>query len=344
MASSPAAVATGTTDDERPAPVEGGARRDLKGLLGHLRVTPWSVGISLATVVLLVVGVLWASHLPAELSQGDVDWTWVVAAAAVVVGVYVGWSISLAGATSQHLPPLRLLQLEVSESLTQMATPDGIGSYALSMRFLTRNGLEGPAAAAACGLNGFVTSGVSALLVPIGAVVAASTLDLTQLRGDAPSGWWTVILAVVVVALVVTLVRRLPRAKQTSRRWLREGGQYIHSLLRHPGRGLVIAGGELVAAASQTACMCLLLVATGAPVNVAAVMVIVLLATAASNTVPVPGGLGAPEAILMAGLTSIGVHHTDAMIASLTYRMFTYWVPPVPGTLLLYDLFRRNLV
>jgi len=80
------------------------------------------------------------------------------------------------------------------------------------------------------------------------------------------------------------------------------------------------------------------------PVHLAALVVITQLAGAASSVVPIPGGLGAPEAILIAGLTSIGVEHNHAVIASLSYRMLTYWLPPLPGVVLLYDRFRRGLV
>ena len=94
----------------------------------------------------------------------------------------------------------------------------------------------------------------------------------------------------------------------------------------------------------QTACMVSVLIALGAPIHVAAIVVVVQLAGAASNVVPVPGGLGAPEAILIAGLAAMGVHHDQAILAAVFYRLMTYWTPTIPGSYLLVDLFRRNLV
>ena len=59
---------------------------------------------------------------------------------------------------------------------------------------------------------------------------------------------------------------------------------------------------------------------------------------------PTPGGLGAIEAALIAGLTGIGVASGPAVSAVLTYRLATYWLPVVPGWLSWRYLQRRGHV
>lgn len=46
---------------------------------------------------------------------------------------------------------------------------------------------------------------------------------------------------------------------------------------------------------------------------------------------PTPGGLGAVEDLLVAGLTAVGVAPTAAVAAVLTSRLLTYWLPVLPG-------------
>jgi undecaprenyl-diphosphatase len=48
---------------------------------------------------------------------------------------------------------------------------------------------------------------------------------------------------------------------------------------------------------------------------------------------PTPGGLGAFEAALIAGLSGIGMSSGAAVSAVLTYRLTTYWLPVLPGWL-----------
>ena len=72
---------------------------------------------------------------------------------------------------------------------------------------------------------------------------------------------------------------------------------------------------------------------------------LVLLAFAASavlGMIPItPGGLGFVEAGLTAMLTLAGIPATDALLATLAYRMFQFWLP-IPAGFFAYLLFRRK--
>jgi len=56
-------------------------------------------------------------------------------------------------------------------------------------------------------------------------------------------------------------------------------------------------------------------------------------AAALAAIAPTPGGLGAIEAALVAGLTGVGMSSGLAVSAVLLYRLATYWLPVVPGWL-----------
>ena len=60
-------------------------------------------------------------------------------------------------------------------------------------------------------------------------------------------------------------------------------------------------------------------------------LVVTITASGAQYAVPVPGALGAPEAVLIAGLTAAGLAHGPTVAAAATFRMITYWLPSVPG-------------
>ena len=55
--------------------------------------------------------------------------------------------------------------------------------------------------------------------------------------------------------------------------------------------------------------------------------------SALAAVAPTPGGLGAIEAALVAGLTGVGMSSGLAVSAVLLYRLATYWLPVVPGWL-----------
>jgi uncharacterized protein (TIRG00374 family) len=74
------------------------------------------------------------------------------------------------------------------------------------------------------------------------------------------------------------------------------------------------------------------------------VLVIYLAAAAAASLSPTPGGLGAIEAALVAGLTRSGTAVTAAVAGVLAYRIVSYWLPIIPGLIAFRWLRRTNAI
>ncbi|MGI9643702.1 MAG: lysylphosphatidylglycerol synthase transmembrane domain-containing protein, partial [Ilumatobacteraceae bacterium] len=56
-------------------------------------------------------------------------------------------------------------------------------------------------------------------------------------------------------------------------------------------------------------------------------------AVAIATFAPTPGGLGALESAMIAGLTGFGLPAGPAVSATLTFRLATFWLPILPGWL-----------
>jgi undecaprenyl-diphosphatase len=63
------------------------------------------------------------------------------------------------------------------------------------------------------------------------------------------------------------------------------------------------------------------------------VAIVYLVGSMVSSVAPTPGGVGAVEATLIAGLTAAGMSSTAAIAATILFRLATFWVPLVPGWL-----------
>jgi uncharacterized membrane protein YbhN (UPF0104 family) len=315
---------------------------ELRSFLHTAKIPGWAYPVIVATFSLIFVAALWISHLPRYLESYPVRW-WLVLAAAVAISLqFVGYALSLWAAATRPLPFGELCALELGESVTAMATPEGVGSLALSMRFLAKQGFSTPEAGAATGLSSFVTSMTAAVLLPIGIILAASDLDVAKLRSEVPSSAWLVIIGIIAVAALVTVIVKAPSFRSKVRAWSRSAGQYLRLSIEQPGKTLVIVLGELVTVSGEVACLSLLLLAVNRSPHPGSLIVIVLISSTASAVVPIPGGLGAPEAILIAGLSSLGIDSVSALIASVSYRMLSYWLPPIPGAVALHRLHRRG--
>jgi uncharacterized membrane protein YbhN (UPF0104 family) len=63
-----------------------------------------------------------------------------------------------------------------------------------------------------------------------------------------------------------------------------------------------------------------------------------------SGLVLVPGGIGAAEAALTAGLIAMGVDESTAFAIAITQRLCTFYLPPIWGYFALRWLGRKGFV
>jgi hypothetical protein len=65
---------------------------------------------------------------------------------------------------------------------------------------------------------------------------------------------------------------------------------------------------------------------------------------ASLDAAPTPGGVGAVEAVLIAGLTAVGVDKEIAVPSVFLFRLATFWLPVLPGWLAFHHLTRRGML
>jgi undecaprenyl-diphosphatase len=84
--------------------------------------------------------------------------------------------------------------------------------------------------------------------------------------------------------------------------------------------------------------------AFGGGLAFSAVGAVYLAGSAIGQAAPTPGGLGAVEAALIAGLVSVGLDKEVAVPAVLLFRLATFWLPILPGWATFSRLTHRHLI
>jgi glycosyltransferase 2 family protein len=82
--------------------------------------------------------------------------------------------------------------------------------------------------------------------------------------------------------------------------------------------------------------------APSSKLSFAVVAVVFLAGQAIGSAVPTPGGLGAVEATMTAGLAAADLPGETAVSAVLLFRSVTFWLPVVPGWLAFTHLQRQQ--
>jgi len=306
------------------------------------RVRPWSLvtGIAAAAAFYLVGTQLTDVDVNELASQSD--WRWVVVALVSVFLSYIGASFALLGFVPERVPFGRTLAAQISLSFLRLVAPSAVGNVAVNIRLLTRAGVDGPLAAASVAANQVGNVAVTVPLVALFAVVSGSSAAANL---EPSPRTITIALAAVATLGLLTLI---PRVRvwigEVWRNFAERGLPRLFDVLSNPHKLSVAIGGIVLQLLALVMCFYASVRAVGTTVDFTALAVVQLVGNTIGMAVPTPGGLGAVEAALSAGIGTIGVGGAYALPAVLLFRFISFWLPIVPGWILWTQLQRRNLV
>jgi uncharacterized membrane protein YbhN (UPF0104 family)/tRNA A-37 threonylcarbamoyl transferase component Bud32 len=319
------------------------------------RVSIQSIGLVLliALVAYAIISALadvGLANLVDEFKAADLGWLAVALALSPVIPV--AQAVATLGASFRPLRFGPVLMLEYAIQFIALAVPSSAARLALDVRFFGRNGIEGGAAlsigviASVCG---FI---IQVLLIVVISLSGLASLDLggagattTSSASDASStgGHPLLLLTAVLVVLGVSVTLAVPKyrtavrlAVPRYRAMLRAQASSAATALRvlrsPPKVGLILAG-NLGAQVLQAIILGLCLRAFGYHATMAELILVNTIANLFAGFMPVPGGMGVAEAAYTAGLVALGVPNAPALSTSIAFRMVTYYLPPVWGSI-----------
>ncbi len=216
------------------------------------------LGLATAAVTFLAIVFLAGAiaDVPAAFSKvhGE-DWLWLVPAIGSAAAVFFAAAVALSGAVDIRLPPGRTVLLEVGRSFTTMATPGGVGSFALTVRFVQRLGIEVAAASASAALVSVGSLLVDLVALLFGGILSASTFQTENLHSAAGSDGWLLLAGVVVLAAAVAAVWHFPRLHRRVVPQLKMAGGMVRSVSRRPRKALRLVVGQALLLAAEVACL-----------------------------------------------------------------------------------------
>jgi undecaprenyl-diphosphatase len=215
---------------------------------------------------------------------------------------------------------------------------------ALNLRFLQKSGVDTAVGTSGIGLNAVAGIVVHVIMVVTFVVWAGrSTFDSFDLPD--PKVLLYGLAGVVVVAVVALAIRGVRDALvQRLLPVLKRSVSGLLQVLRSPVKIAMLLGGSAIVTLSYVVAVYVATLAFGGDLAFAQVAAVYLLGAAVATAAPTPGGLGALEAAVIAGLVAAGMDNTVAVPAVFLYRLATFWLPILPGWLCFGYLQRQHLV
>jgi glycosyltransferase 2 family protein len=288
----------------------------------------------------LLAGELARVSLGHALRTADVRWGLVALALSAVT--YAAAALELSGFVAERLNFTRTILAQLAGSFVTLVTPAAVGGAALNIRYLQRRKIPAPVAAASVGVSQLVAFVLHVLLLVVSIAIAGAA-DKNPFR---PPTWsYFVLASLVVMALGVLAVpagRRLLRARVQPML-----GQVLPRLLevaQQPRKLAEGIGGALLLSLAYILCLAACVQAFHGSAAIASIAVVYLTGAALGSIIPTPGGLGAVEAALTAGLVAAGLHGTEAASSVLLFRLLTFWLPVPFGWAALNYLERQDAI
>ena len=272
------------------------------------------------------------------------NWAWVPVIIGLSALTYVASAIALIGSVPGHVPFGPAVLAQGASSFINRVSPANVGGMALNARFLQKTGTGTPASVAAVGVNALAGAVMHVVLIVVFFALAGH--DLTK-AFKLPSGSKILLALAVIIAVIGAVL-----ASRPGRRWTRKqlipGARSAAGSLRQAAAspvklGLLFGGSALITLA-YIAGLAASVQAFGGGPGLIVIGAVYLAAAALAAAAPTPGGLGAIEAALVAGLTGVGMQPGPAVSAVLLYRLATYWLPVLPGWLCWRSLQHREYV
>jgi putative heme transporter len=307
------------------------------------RLLGWRLLLGAATVIAVIVLTqrLEAADLGHRLRAADPSW--VVLTVGLSGLTVIGSSLALIALTPGRLSFRRTVAVQLATSFVNLVTPASAGGLALNVRYLQRCGVPVAAAVAVVGIIQSSSVLVTAVLVIF---LLLGSGRFTEISSSLP---WPGLVVVIALACLLALVVRVWPA---GRAWLirvviapaRDSWPQLRATLLSPSRVALAVAGHLMVTLGFAGTLGAAASAFGESTSIVLLTLIVVGSSAVAGVAPVPGGIGAFEAALTAGLVTAGVDAGVALSAALLFRLVTFWSRVPIGWVALLLLRRREAV
>lgn len=294
--------------------------------------------VALTVVAFLFIGQFSKVNLFGALRHTQIGWFLVALLGSAIT--YFGAAANLAAFVPKRLSLVRGFFVQLSSAFVGVAMPPTVGHVAVNSRYLTRQNVDPSSIAAAVALSQIVNVVTSVPLLFIFGLLTGSGVSRFKI---VPGADLLIALAAIVVIVGGALLVPDLRRRFAQRIWPHVRGVWPRLLfaVSQPLRLAAGIGSNLLLTFGYLVAFLASLHALGAHPALLPAAIVYLAGNTVGSFAPTPGGLGAVEAVLAAGLTAIGIPAHEAIPAVLIFRVATFWLP-IPAGWLAYIVLRRR--
>ncbi|MET0895377.1 MAG: lysylphosphatidylglycerol synthase domain-containing protein, partial [Acidimicrobiia bacterium] len=258
-----------------------------------------NIGILAGVLFALVIaissleGVDWSS---VQHEFETATWAWALLALILYPLVPMSWATALLGCVNRNLAFVPTALVQLACSFLNLITPNGIGGTALQLDYLLKQGVPIASGGSAMVLSTGVGGAIQMILFLIAVSVTATTFDFNSGSSSGSASLWVI----AIVAALIGIVLLVPKIRGKVVPAVKQAASDIWAVVRNPRKAMLLLGGDTMGNLIYPALLGLCLLAFGAHLDFAQLMVVQIGAGMLGGAAPVPGGIGVQEAALTA--------------------------------------------
>jgi uncharacterized membrane protein YbhN (UPF0104 family) len=276
-----------------------------------------------------------------ELSEAQP--AWLILALLLAQCTFLAGGIAVRGTVTTPLALLPCVLLQSAIKFVNLTVPSSAGRIGMNLRFLQQMGVPGPQAVGAGAIDDVAKKVVQIALLLLALPLIDLRLDTTKFRGPSPDSR---LVAALGVAIVITgvVILTVPKFRARIVPAVRSALSGIRDVARIRQKRLQLFGGRLAAELLYALSLGATCLAYDIDLNLAQLVFVNTGAGLVAGLVPTPGGIGAAEASISAGLIAVGVDSPTAVAIAITQRLWTFYLPPIWGYVSLRWLTKKGYV
>src|SRR5215467_6213073 len=271
-------------------------------------------------------------------------WAWLPLIIVMSAATYLASAVALMGAVAVRIRFWPTVLAQAASSFVNRVSPANVGGMALNVRYLQKSGVDTSAGVAAVGVNSLAGAVVHLILIVVFFTWAGRGLGKAL---KLPSSSKLLLILAIVAAIAGIVLATRPGRRFTAAKLipgLKSATASLARVARAPNKMIMLFGGSALITLAYIGALAASVQAFGGGPGIVLIGAVYLGAAALAAAAPSPGGLGAIEAALIAGLTGVGMPAGPAVSAVLLHRLATYWLPVAPGWLCWRVLQRREYI
>lgn len=228
-----------------------------------------------------------------------------------------------------RIPFVLTLRVQMAGLFVSKLLPSSLGTVTLNLYYLVQQKHTPLQSTAVMTMNA-LTGGIAYGILIVLALVFGNTSSMAG-RGSLDVNTKAIVLILAGLVLTIVFVLRLPFVRQKISDAKANIRKIIHDYRSKPSAiwlGILLNG---IGSFTSLFALYASARALGVDISLADALIAYTFGNIAAGLVPTPGGLGAAEAGIYAGLVLVGVDEASAISVTLLYRLISYWIPILPG-------------